>query len=95
MLSELSLIPNAILFIDEIHTIVGAGAAGESHTDFSNLLKPALSKGTLKCIGATTFLEYKNTFDKNKALSRRFAKINVDEPSKEECLLILNSAMKF
>lgn len=89
VLSELSLIPNAILFIDEIHTIVGAGAAGESHTDFSNLLKPALSKGTLKCIGATTFLEYKNTFDKNKALSRRFAKINVDEPSKEECLLIL------
>lgn len=89
VLSELCLIPNAILFIDEIHTIVGAGAAGESHTDFSNLLKPALSNGTLKCIGATTFLEYKNTFDKNKALSRRFAKISVDEPSKEECLLIL------
>lgn len=89
VLNELSLIPNAILFIDEIHTIVGAGAAGESHMDFSNLLKPALSSGRLKCIGATTFLEYKNTFDKNKALSRRFAKINVDEPSKEECLLIL------
>ncbi|MCR2056921.1 AAA family ATPase [Campylobacter helveticus] len=82
-------IENAILFIDEIHTIVGAGATGEGHTDFSNLLKPALSNGSLKCIGATTFMEYKNSFEKNKALSRRFAKINVDEPSKEECLLIL------
>ncbi|EDO7738888.1 AAA domain-containing protein [Campylobacter coli] len=82
-------LPNAILFIDEIHTIVGAGATGESHTDFSNLLKPALSNGTLKCIGATTFMEYKNTFDKNKALSRRFAKINVDEPSQEEAFQIL------
>ncbi|WP_270971023.1 AAA family ATPase [Campylobacter upsaliensis] len=82
-------IEGAILFIDEIHTIVGAGATGEGHTDFSNLLKPALSNGNLKCIGATTFMEYKNSFEKNKALSRRFAKISVDEPSKEECFLIL------
>ncbi|EAK4279118.1 AAA family ATPase [Campylobacter upsaliensis] len=82
-------IEGAILFIDEIHTIVGAGATGEGHTDFSNLLKPALSNGNLKCIGATTFMEYKNSFEKNKALSRRFAKINIDEPSKEECFLIL------
>lgn len=89
VLEELQKLPNAILFIDEIHTIVGAGATGESHTDFSNLLKPALSNGTLKCIGATTFMEYKNTFDKNKALSRRFAKINVDEPSQEEAFQIL------
>lgn len=89
VLEGLQKLPNAILFIDEIHTIVGAGATGESHTDFSNLLKPALSNGTLKCIGATTFMEYKNTFDKNKALSRRFAKINVDEPSQEEALQIL------
>ncbi|MCX2682424.1 AAA family ATPase [Campylobacter sp. MIT 21-1685] len=89
LLQELTKLPNAILFIDEIHTIVGAGAAGESHTDFSNLLKPALSNGTLKCIGATTYIEYKNTFDKNKALSRRFAKIAVDEPNKEEALQIL------
>ena len=89
IVNELTKIPNAILFIDEIHTIVGAGAASESHTDMSNLLKPALSNGTLKCIGASTFIEYKNTFDKNKALSRRFAKIDVDEPSKDEALLIL------
>ncbi|EEK2289779.1 AAA domain-containing protein [Campylobacter coli] len=89
VLKGLQKLPNAILFIDEIHTIVGAGATGESHTDFSNLLKPALSNGTLKCIGATTFMEYKNTFDKNKALSRRFAKINVDEPSQEEAFQIL------
>ncbi|EAK1527486.1 AAA family ATPase [Campylobacter coli] len=89
VLEGLQKLPNAILFIDEIHTIVRAGATGESHTDFSNLLKPALSNGTLKCIGATTFMEYKNTFDKNKALSRRFAKINVDEPSQEEAFQIL------
>ncbi|EAK5739503.1 AAA family ATPase [Campylobacter coli] len=89
VLEGLQKLPNAILFIDEIHTIVGAGATGESHTDFSNLLKPTLSNGTLKCIGATTFMEYKNTFDKNKALSRRFAKINVDEPSQEEAFQIL------
>ncbi|EAH8538814.1 AAA family ATPase [Campylobacter upsaliensis] len=82
-------IEGAILFIDEIHTIVGAGATGEGHTDFSNLLKPALSNGNLKCIGATTFMEYKNSFEKNKALSRRFAKISIGEPSKEECFLIL------
>ena len=89
IVKELSSVPNSILFIDEIHTIVGAGAANESHLDMSNLLKPALSSGALRCIGATTFLEYKNSFDKNKPLSRRFAKIDVDEPSKEESLLIL------
>lgn len=94
IVEELSKIPNAILFIDEIHTIVGAGATNESYNDMSNLLKPALSNGTLKCIGATTFLEYKNTFDKNKALSRRFAKIDVDEPSKEECFEILKGLRK-
>ena len=89
ILNELEKIDGAILFVDEIHTIVGAGSTTESHTDFSNLIKPMLSNGTLKCIGATTFMEYKSTFDKNKALSRRFAKINVDEPSKEESLEIL------
>lgn len=94
IVEELSKIPNAILFIDEIHTIVGAGATNESYNDMSNLLKPTLSNGTLKCIGATTFLEYKNTFDKNKALSRRFAKINVDEPSTKECLEILKGLRK-
>ncbi|EAL2829854.1 AAA family ATPase [Campylobacter lari] len=89
IIKELENIPNAILFIDEIHTIVGTGASNESHADMSNLLKPALSNGNIKCIGATTFIEYKNTFDKNKALSRRFAKIDIDEPSEEECFLIL------
>ncbi|EAH7187179.1 AAA family ATPase [Campylobacter lari] len=89
IIKELENIPNAILFIDEIHTIVGTGASNESHADMSNLLKPALSNGSIKCIGATTFIEYKNTFDKNKALSRRFAKIDVDEPSENECFLIL------
>ncbi|EAH6868245.1 AAA family ATPase [Campylobacter sp. IFREMER_LSEM_CL2194] len=89
IIKELENIPNAILFIDEIHTIVGTGASNESHADMSNLLKPVLSNGNIKCIGATTFIEYKNTFDKNKALSRRFAKIDIDEPSEEECFLIL------
>ncbi|WP_348518785.1 AAA family ATPase [Campylobacter sp. CCS1377] len=94
ILKELEKIPNAILFIDEIHTIVGAGSSNENHSDMSNLLKPALSNGSLKCIGASTFIEYKNTFDKNKALSRRFAKIDIDEPSKEECLLIIKGLQK-
>ncbi|WP_291949546.1 AAA family ATPase [Campylobacter sp.] len=89
IIKELENIPNAILFIDEIHTIVGAGASNESRADMSNLLKPALSNGSIKCIGATTFIEYKNTFDKNRALGRRFAKIDIDEPSEEECFLIL------
>ena len=89
VIDEIAQIPNAILFIDEIHTIVGAGEGSEGHADMSNLIKPALANGTLKCIGATTFMEFKNSFEKNKALSRRFAKIDVDEPSKEEALLIV------
>ena len=89
VLDEITKIPNAILFIDEIHTIVGAGDGTEGHADMSNLIKPALANGTLKCIGATTFIEYRNSFEKNKALSRRFAKIDVDEPSKDEALLIV------
>lgn len=89
VIDEITKIPNAILFIDEIHTIVGAGEGTDGHADMSNLIKPALSNGTLKCIGATTFMEFKNSFEKNKALSRRFAKIDVDEPSKEEALLII------
>lgn len=89
IIDEIAQIPNAILFIDEIHTIVGAGEGSEGHADMSNLIKPALANGTLKCIGATTFMEFKNSFEKNKALSRRFAKIDVDEPSKEEALLIV------
>ena len=72
--------PNAILFIDEIHTLIGAGAASGGTLDASNLLKPALSTGQLKCIGATTYQEYRGIFEKDHALSRRFQKIDVAEP---------------
>lgn len=81
--------PNAILFIDEIHTIVGAGAVGGGSMDASNQLKPALASGNLKCMGATTHAEYRSVFEKDKALSRRFARIEVNEPSHEESFLIL------
>jgi ATP-dependent Clp protease ATP-binding subunit ClpA len=81
--------PNAILFIDEIHTLIGAGAASGGTLDASNLLKPALSSGQLKCIGATTYNEYRGVFEKDHALSRRFQKIDVVEPTIEETVLIL------
>ncbi|MCX7171133.1 MAG: ATP-dependent Clp protease ATP-binding subunit ClpA [Proteobacteria bacterium] len=81
--------PNAILFIDEIHTLIGAGAASGGTLDASNLLKPALSSGTLKCIGATTYQDYRGVFEKDHALSRRFQKIDVNEPSVEETVAIL------
>ncbi|MDD5716377.1 MAG: ATP-dependent Clp protease ATP-binding subunit ClpA [Sulfuricurvum sp.] len=81
--------PNAILFIDEIHTIVGAGAVGGGSMDASNQLKPALASGALKCMGATTHAEYRSIFEKDRALSRRFARIEVGEPSDEESFLIL------
>jgi ATP-dependent Clp protease ATP-binding subunit ClpA len=80
---------NAILFIDEIHTLIGAGAASGGTLDASNLLKPALSSGQLKCIGATTYNEYRGVFEKDHALSRRFQKIDVTEPSVEETVAIL------
>lgn len=81
--------PNAILFIDEIHTLIGAGAASGGTLDASNLLKPALSSGQLKCIGATTFQEYRGIFEKDAALSRRFQKVDVVEPSVAETVEIL------
>jgi ATP-dependent Clp protease ATP-binding subunit ClpA len=81
--------PNAILFIDEIHTLIGAGAASGGTLDASNLLKPALSSGQLKCIGATTFTEYRGIFEKDAALSRRFQKIDVVEPTVSETVDIL------
>ena len=81
--------PNAILFIDEIHTLIGAGAASGGTLDASNLLKPALSSGQLKCIGATTYNEFRGVFEKDHALSRRFQKIDVTEPSVEETVAIL------
>jgi ATP-dependent Clp protease ATP-binding subunit ClpA len=81
--------PNAVLFIDEIHTLIGAGAASGGTLDASNLLKPALSSGQLKCIGATTFTEYRGIFEKDAALSRRFQKVDVVEPSVEQTVDIL------
>ena len=81
--------PNAILFIDEIHTIIGAGAANGSSMDASNLLKPALANGELRCIGATTYQEYRRVFEKETALSRRFQKVDVDEPSIKHTIEIL------
>jgi ATP-dependent Clp protease ATP-binding subunit ClpA len=89
VLKQLKDNPSAILFIDEIHTIIGAGAASGGTLDASNLLKPALSSGQLKCIGATTFTEYRGVFEKDHALSRRFQKIDVNEPSVEQTVQIL------
>jgi ATP-dependent Clp protease ATP-binding subunit ClpA len=89
VLKQLTDNPNAILFIDEIHTLIGAGAASGGTLDASNLLKPALSTGALKCIGATTYTEYRGIFEKDHALSRRFQKIDVTEPSVSETVDIL------
>ncbi|HNC51600.1 MAG TPA: ATP-dependent Clp protease ATP-binding subunit ClpA [Accumulibacter sp.] len=89
VLKQLSENPQAILFIDEIHTLIGAGSASGGTLDASNLLKPALSTGQLKCIGATTYNEYRGIFEKDHALSRRFQKIDVNEPSSAEAVEIL------
>ncbi|MFH1873045.1 MAG: ATP-dependent Clp protease ATP-binding subunit ClpA [Pseudomonadota bacterium] len=89
VLKQLADNPNAILFIDEIHTLIGAGAASGGTMDASNLLKPALSSGALKCIGATTYTEFRGVFEKDHALSRRFQKVDVDEPSVDETVSIL------
>lgn len=89
VMKQLAEKPDAILFIDEIHTLIGAGAASGGTLDASNLLKPALSNGTLKCIGATTYQEYRGIFEKDHALSRRFQKIDVAEPSVAETIEIL------
>jgi ATP-dependent Clp protease ATP-binding subunit ClpA len=89
VLKELTDAPNAVLFIDEIHTLIGAGSASGGTMDASNLLKPALSNGVLKCIGATTYQEYRGIFEKDSALSRRFQKVDVAEPSVEQTIEIL------
>lgn len=89
VIKELSEKDNAILFIDEIHTLIGAGAAAGGTMDASNLLKPALSAGQLKCIGATTYAEFRTVFEKDHALSRRFQKVDVPEPSVAETIEIL------
>ncbi|HMN82594.1 MAG TPA: Clp protease N-terminal domain-containing protein, partial [Burkholderiaceae bacterium] len=89
VLKQLKSAQHAVLFIDEIHTLIGAGSASGGTLDASNLLKPALSSGTLKCIGATTYNEYRGIFEKDHALSRRFQKIDVNEPSVEQTVQIL------
>lgn len=89
VVNELRQKPGSILFIDEIHTIVGAGATSGGSMDASNLLKPVLAAGELRCIGSTTHEEYRNHFEKDRALSRRFQCIDVREPSQEDCLAIL------
>jgi ATP-dependent Clp protease ATP-binding subunit ClpA len=87
--------PKIVLFIDEIHTIVGAGSASGSTMDASNLLKPALASGELRCIGSTTYQEYKRSFDRDKALGRRFQRIDVPEPTSEEAVRILNGLKSY
>jgi len=89
VLKQLTDNPDAVLFIDEIHTLIGAGAASGGTLDASNLLKPALSSGQLKCIGATTYTEYRGVFEKDHALSRRFQKVDVNEPTVAETVAIL------
>jgi ATP-dependent Clp protease ATP-binding subunit ClpA len=89
VLSELEADDRAILFIDEIHTVIGAGATSGGSLDASNLLKPALASGGLRCIGSTTYKEYRNYFEKDRALVRRFQKIDIHEPSQDETVKIL------
>ncbi|PWC53072.1 ATP-dependent Clp protease ATP-binding subunit ClpA [Azospirillum sp. TSO22-1] len=89
VISELEAQDNAILFIDEIHTVIGAGATSGGAMDASNLLKPALASGTLRCVGSTTYKEYRNYFEKDRALVRRFQKIDVNEPTIEDAIKIL------
>ncbi len=95
VLHELENIPEAVLFIDEIHTIIGAGATSGGAMDASNLLKPALSSGTLRCIGSTTYKEYRNHFEKDRALVRRFQKIDVPEPSIDDTVKILEGLQPY
>jgi ATP-dependent Clp protease ATP-binding subunit ClpA len=95
IITELKKQPNAILFIDEIHTIVGAGSVQGGSMDASNILKPALAAGELRCIGSTTYAEYKAAFERDRALARRFQKIEIGEPSIEETFQILKGLKKF
>ena len=88
-MTELEKMPEAILFIDEIHTVIGAGATSGGAMDASNLLKPALSSGAIRCIGSTTYKEFRNHFEKDRALLRRFQKIDVNEPTVEDTIKIL------
>jgi ATP-dependent Clp protease ATP-binding subunit ClpA len=89
VIKEVEAHPKAIMFIDEIHTVIGAGATSGGAMDASNLLKPALAQGTLRCIGSTTYKEYRQYFEKDRALVRRFQKIDVNEPTVEDAIEIL------
>jgi ATP-dependent Clp protease ATP-binding subunit ClpA len=89
VVNELEKLPHAVLFIDEIHTVIGAGATSGGAMDASNLLKPALSSGAIRCIGSTTYKEFRNHFEKDRALLRRFQKIDVNEPSVEDTIKIM------
>ena len=93
VMDELKKEPNAIIFIDEIHTLIGAGSTSGT-MDAANQLKPALASGEIKCMGATTYAEYRNGFEKDKALSRRFSKVDIEEPSQDTSYLILKGIQK-
>lgn len=95
VLNDLDKKPNSILFIDEIHTLIGAGSVSGGSLDASNLLKPALADGSLKCIGSTTYDEFRKVFEKDHALTRRFQKIDIDEPSVEDTIKILHGLKKY
>jgi len=95
VITDLEKIPNSILFIDEIHTLIGAGSVSGGSLDASNLLKPALADGSLKCMGSTTYEEYRRVFEKDHALTRRFQKIDIDEPSVEDTVKILHGLKKY
>jgi len=95
VLTDLEKIPHSILFIDEIHTLIGAGSVSGGSLDASNLLKPALADGSLKCMGSTTYEEYRKVFEKDHALTRRFQKIDIDEPSVEDTIKILHGLKKY
>lgn len=95
VLTDLEKIPKAVLFIDEIHTLIGAGSVSGGSLDASNLLKPALADGTLRCMGSTTYEEYRKVFEKDHALSRRFQKIDIDEPSVADTIKILQGLKKY
>lgn len=95
VLTDIEKIPNSILFIDEIHTLIGAGSVSGGSLDASNLLKPALADGTLKCMGSTTYEEFRKVFEKDHALTRRFQKIDIDEPSVDDTVKILHGLKKY
>jgi ATP-dependent Clp protease ATP-binding subunit ClpA len=93
-MKEIEAHPNAIMFIDEIHTVIGAGATSGGAMDASNLLKPALAQGSLRCIGSTTYKEYRQYFEKDRALVRRFQKIDVNEPSVPDAIEIVKALFR-